>query len=191
MNLKSILSEKKSAILERWFDLILETYPQDTVNFIKSQKNRFANPVGSTIFQGMQGVLDEIMQQELDSAGVAPFLDNIIRIRAVQDFKPSQALSFIPDLKKIIRDVLSSEIMDKQSSDEVRLLESRIDRLLLISFDVYVNCREKLYDIRANEVKRSTFRLLQRAKLMTDLQEDEKDNNSKDFINIKRKEANK
>jgi hypothetical protein len=41
-------------------------------------------------------------------------------------------------------------------------LESRIDSLALFSFDIFVACREKLYDIKANELRNMTFRLLQK-----------------------------
>ncbi len=94
MNFKDLLLEKKSAILKRWFDVILESYPADTSNFLKKQKNRFANPVGYTISQGIEGLFGEILQG-IDSEKGSPFLDNIIRIKAIQDFTPSQAISFI------------------------------------------------------------------------------------------------
>ncbi|PIQ94614.1 MAG: hypothetical protein COV68_03520, partial [Nitrospirae bacterium CG11_big_fil_rev_8_21_14_0_20_41_14] len=94
INLKDLLLEKKSTILKRWFNMILETYPSTTSNFLKKQKNCFANPVGYNISQGINGIFDELLN-EADTDKVSPFLDNIIRIKAVQDFSPSQAMSFI------------------------------------------------------------------------------------------------
>ncbi len=194
MNLKEVLSEKKPSILKRWFDVILETYPADTAKFLKTQRNPFANPVGSTISKGIENIFDELLEGG-DRDRLDPFLDNIIRIRAVQDFTPAQALAFIFLLKKVIRDELDKE-MCGQLSDELSAFESKIDDLALLSFDIYMKCREKLYDIKANEVKSRTFRLLQRAKLITDTETDEGQEQGPDLkgnnlIDIKRKEATK
>jgi len=190
MNLKDVLSEKRSAILKRWFDVIVETYPAETATFLKNQKDRFANPVAAAVSHGIENIFDELLQGA-DTERVSPFLDNIIRIRAVQDFTPSGALAFIFLLKKVIREELGSEADKAPILGEMITLESRIDDLALLSFNIYMQCREKLYDIRANEVKSRTFRLLQRANLICDIQDQEQEPDSEDnkLINIKRKEA--
>ena len=114
-----------------------------------------------------------------------------MRIRAVQDFTPSQALSFIFPLKRIIREELCVEIAEKQLSDEMLSLESAIDNLALSAFDIYMKCREKIYDIKANEVKRSTFRLLQMANLINDTNGEEPDLVGNINLKIKRGEVKK
>ena len=48
-------------------------------------------------------------------------------------------------------------------------MESRIDDLALLAFDIYMKCREKLYDIRANEAKNQVSRLLQRAGMLSEI----------------------
>jgi hypothetical protein len=174
MNFKDLLLEKKSAILKRWFDVILESYPADTSNFLKKQKNRFANPVGYTISQGIEGLFGEILQG-IDSEKVSPFLDNIIRIKAIQDFTPSQAISFIFLLKKVIREKLGSEVRENRISEELLTFESKIDDLALLSFDIYMKCREKVYELKANEVRNMTFRLLKKANLIYEIQEEKPD----------------
>ena len=186
MRLKGLLSDKKSAILGRWFDAIVDTYPADTSKFLKKQKNQFANPVGSTILQGTENIFDGLIKG-IDKDAISPFLDNIIRIRAVQDFTPPQALSFIFLLKKIVRDEISKEVFDNELSKELLELDSEIDNLALISFEIFMQCREKLYEIKANEVKRLTFRLLQQANLLTEIKEEEPNLKEPDFININTK----
>ncbi len=178
MNLKDLLLEKKSAILKRWFNMILEIYPSDTSNFLKKQKNCFANPVGYNISQGINGVFDELLN-EADTDKVSPFLDNIIRIKAVQDFFPSQAMSFIFLLKKAIRESLGNNLGNKihgtHISEELLLFESKIDDLALLSFDIYMKCREKVYELKANEARNMTSRLLQKANLIYEIQEEKPD----------------
>lgn len=174
MRLNSLLSDKKASILGKWFDVIIESYPPATSNFLKTQSNRFANPIGSTISKGIEDIFDEVLRG-LNKEKTSQFLDNMVRIRAVQDFTPSQAISFIFPLKRIIREELRVEIAEKQLSDEILSLESTIDSLALSAFDIYMKCREKIYEIKANEVKRMTSRLLQRANLICEIQDQEQD----------------
>jgi hypothetical protein len=161
MTLGDFLSQKRQAILTLWFDTIVETYPPETAKFLRSQKNKFANPVGSTILQGIEGVFDALIEGG-EPQKVSPFLDNIIRIRAVQDFTASQAVSFIFSLKTTIRDSLGAEIAAQGLTGDLLLLESRIDDLALMTFDIYMKCREKIYDLKANEARKMTFRLIER-----------------------------
>ena len=56
--------------------------------------------------------------------------------------------------------------------DELLRFEAGIDKLVQSSFDVYMKCREQVYELKANEVKNMTFRLLQRANLIKEVQEE-------------------
>ncbi|MEW6600016.1 MAG: RsbRD N-terminal domain-containing protein [Nitrospirota bacterium] len=169
MKICRLLSEKKHEISKTWFDLITKTYPQDTANFLKTQKNRFGNPVGYTISEGIDVILEELTG-DIDFARVSQYLDNIIRIRAIQDFTPSQAISFIFLLKKVIREELIEQIHEHELFDELLMIESRIDQLAYVSFDMYMANREKIYKLRANELKNRTSRIM---KISNMFQEDE------------------
>ncbi|NOZ25869.1 MAG: hypothetical protein GXO94_07280 [Nitrospirae bacterium] len=170
MELKDLLREKRSLILKKWFDLILETYPSETSSFLKKHKNQFSNPVGHTISEGIEGLFEGLLE-ESGTDKISPFLDNIIRVRAIQEFTPSEAIGFIFLLKKVIREALQREIREHQLHDELLSFDSRIDDLVRTSFDIYMKCREQIYEIRANEVKKMTFRLLQRANLVKEIQD--------------------
>ncbi len=182
MNLKNLLSKKKKSILKRWFDLILETYPPETSLFLKGQKDRFTNPVGATIHQGIEDIFDQILQ-ESEPERISTFLDNVIRIRSVQDFTASRAVVFMFQLKKVIRDELKNEIKEKGISDELLALESKIDDLALLSFDIFMQCREQIYELRVNEVRTWTCNLLKRANVIYEI-EDLESTPEVDLVNI-------
>lgn len=166
MSLKTLLLEKKASIVNKWRDLTLKTYPQESHAFF-AKKDQFGNPVGHTISQGIGVMFDALL--EMDDAGNVPdvsgSLDSIIRIRAIQDFSPSEAVGFVLGLKSVIREELGSRISQNGLSDDLSFLEERIDGLLLLSFDIYTQCRQKIFDIRVNTVKRRSERLLQMAGL--------------------------
>ncbi|MEE8542029.1 MAG: hypothetical protein V3S66_10250, partial [Desulfobacterales bacterium] len=52
---------------------------------------------------------------------------------------------------------------------ELRSLETNIDRVGLMAFDIYMRCREKIYEIKANETKNSTFNAFKRAGLLAEI----------------------
>lgn len=171
MNLESFLLKEESAIARKWFQMIADTYPAETARLLVKEKNQFANPVGQTIHHAVTGIVAEMLRGN-DPDKIAPLLDRIIRIRAVQDFTPSQATAFIFRFKNIIRETLQDEIRENRiSRDDLLTFEAKVDELALLAFNIYAQCREKLYEIRVNEVKNRTHRLLQRANLIAEIPE--------------------
>ena len=168
MNLKQHLMGKKNAILKKWFDAITESYPPDTAGFLKKQKAQFTNPVGYTFSEGLEGLFDGLLQGMMPET-VSSFLESIVRIRAIQEFNPSEALVFIIQLKKVVRQELGAEVLKLPGlAEELSAFDSAVDDLALFSFDIYMKCREKIYELKANEARSMTFRLLQQAHLIVD-----------------------
>ena len=179
--LKDLLREKRSSILERWYHLILDTYPSETAKFFGREKDQFLNPVAYEFREPIGGIYQSLLDG-LNSE-VSLSLDRIVRIRAVQDFSASQAINFIFLLKKAIREKLEKEIYKNGLFQDWLALEATIDRLALLSFDIYMQCREKIYEIRVNEIKRMTFSLLKRANLLYEIP-DFKDNNIDNEVRV-------
>lgn len=169
MRIEDLIERKKADIVQNWFQLVVETYPNDTAHFLKNQKDPFANPVGSNIFKGLTGLMDHLLKQS-DSGIILEFLDPIIRIRAVQQmFTPSQATAFIFDLKIIIRKALRKEIEDMTIKDQLWKFESRIDGLALTAFDLFMACREQIFELRANQEKSKVYKAFERAGLIAEI----------------------
>ncbi len=150
--LEVLVSKKKLLLADKWVNLIFDTYSKETSRFLKVQTNQFSNPVGHTVNTAANLLLDELTGS-LNPGTVKPLLIDLIKIRAVQDFSPSKATGFIFLLKKVIREVFKEELYDKEYSDELFVLDSKIDQLALIAFDLYQECRETIYKIRLNEIK--------------------------------------
>ncbi len=162
------LALKKDIIVEKWFTRVIESYPAETARFLRGQKDPFANPVGQTTLQNL-ATLVVLLDKDLDAKAARAALDPIVRIRAVQDFTAAQAVRFVFDLKKILRDLTTA---DQDSQDEMHIWEQRIDELALTAFDIYMQCREKIYALQAEEVKRQRYQALVRAGLIKDSKDD-------------------
>jgi len=149
MNLETLLAPKKKVITQKWIDRVLDSY--GSPEFFKKQKDRFANPIGATISEGLQE-LYAILLEERDLGEAAKPLENIIKIRAVQDFTPSQAVSFVYLLKSIVKEELARDKSSQADQTDLAALETRMDKTALMAFDFYMDCRERLHQIRVNEV---------------------------------------
>jgi hypothetical protein len=167
MELENRLSQKKDAILKEWFDRVIKTYPEDTSKFFGRRSDPFSNPVGSTVYHGLESILQTLVQG-MDHEALKSFLDPIIRIRAVQGFSPSEAVSFVFDLKSIVRKYFAKDMPEGVNTDAFLEFESKIDSLSLIAFDIYAACREKICELKTSEMRRTSFRALERANLITE-----------------------
>lgn len=149
---KELISQKKEIIVGKWIQSIFDTYPAETSEFLRLQKNQFSNPVGHIICEAAEKIFDSILSGN-QTLEIKILLNDIIKIRAVQDFLPSKAACFIFSLKDIIKEEVQQNISDINSFNEFCSVLSEIDRVALIAFDLYSEAREKVYQLRMNELK--------------------------------------
>jgi hypothetical protein len=158
------LRERRTGIVRRWHDLVLETYPAQSTGFLKAEKDRFRNPVGGTLQRDLEALFDGLLGDDPSSAPLVP-LDNIVRVRAVQNFSPGRAVGFLLLLKRAVADemtVMGHEV----GAEEMLAFHARVDELLLRGVDVLVSCRERVFEIRAREARTRVHSLLRRAGLL-------------------------
>lgn len=177
MKLVELLEKKKATIIDKWFDFIVKTYPPDTAYFMKSKNDRFANPVGTTYAENLDALFNEILENEISSEedrdNLVKFLDPIIRIRAIQNFSASQATVFTFSLKNIVREIIEKELKEKKIFFELLTFETKLDKLSMLAFDVYMGCRETIYNLKANEEKTKIYKAFRRAGLVSEITEDD------------------
>jgi len=152
--LEDLLQKKKIAIGDRWLKRTLASYRPDSASFYGQQRNRFANPVGQTLAEGAGAIVDALFEG-MDPARLCSHLEETIKIRAVQEFTPAEAVSFVFLLKDAIREELATESPGPEVMAELYEIESRIDQLALLAFDVFVKCRERVYRLALRETMRT------------------------------------
>jgi len=164
MSMMAQLVSQKEAIVGKWLARVIDTYPPETARFLRGQKDPFANPVGQTTHQSL-AILVDMLLAEMDEAAVRTALDPVIRIRAIQAFTPAQAVGFVFDLKAILRECAGSTPVAGEAWSR---LDGRVDQMALMAFDIYMQCREKIYELKANEMKNTTYKAFARAGLIKD-----------------------
>ncbi|MBM3325377.1 MAG: hypothetical protein FJY65_00120 [Calditrichaeota bacterium] len=156
------LNAVKAAILERWREAIIATYPVEARRYLQDNRSRFSNPIGLAVEQASAEVLDYIFAADGAALNCEALID-LIRIRGVQDWTASQAVGFIDELRDIIhRHLWSPVYMQGRTEVYFRWLR-RLDAVELAAFDIYVAQREKLADIRVDEFRRRYAKIIERS----------------------------
>ena len=167
MSLKQRLMEKKASITASWRDTALAVPAGARFDFLEKQRS-IVDAMGSGLVQGMSGLFDALLQGGIPN-DVSRFLDIMVRIRASNDFTASQAVTFLIEVKKIIRRELGSDgLADAPLREELSAWDSAVDDLVLFAFDLYARSRENVLDANAAEESRKTLLLLKKAKLLPD-----------------------
>jgi hypothetical protein len=154
MMLSQLLEKRKDTIARRWLEGAMAAYPGESAAAFMRQKDPFANPVGHSLRVGTREALDGLLQGA-NAERISECLHEIIKIRAVQQFSPSEAVSFVFCLKEAIRAEGREELGDAKFCSELVQFERQIDRVALAAFDLFVQCREQVYELRVNEMKRN------------------------------------
>lgn len=143
----------RKKIVDQWVKYTLSTYKSS--DFFIKERDKFANPTGVNIREGLTELFD-LMSKGHDPEEFKKPIDKIMRLRAVQEFTPSQAVAPLNAVKHITRDILAA---DKERSVFIKDLydfEFAVDLAMLAAFDIYMEARERLYQVRINELKSGT-----------------------------------
>ncbi len=160
MPLHQFLSENRSGVLERWLHLILEAYPAEVSKSFAKGKDRFTDPIGYTLAQTLEALYEGLLRG-IGMEQLAADVDRILQSRSVQDFSPSQAVAIVPLIKNAIREEMKNKGVDVLLMiDDWFDLDSRIDQLSLLAFDCYSKHRDRINEIRVNEIKKERDRIL-------------------------------
>ncbi|WP_417134432.1 RsbRD N-terminal domain-containing protein [Rubneribacter badeniensis] len=139
---------RRAGILKAW-QAQLASGPQTLCPSASRGAGRFANPVAYVAGECAKDTLAWLVDGR--SAEDAPgSLGDWCRLRAVQETSPSRALRPILDLKRIVRDAVGT----RGDADGLAAFDERIDEIALLAFDRYAESREKLFQVRRDEMRR-------------------------------------
>jgi hypothetical protein len=130
-------------LAERWLEKTLAAYPANARPFIAAERDPFRNPVGHTLEESLSTLVRECLGS-MDAQAIEPAVDALVRLRAVQDLSPAEALRFVFDLRTVARDA-GIPLPDD--------FAARVDQIALLAFDKYMACREQIFDLRVKELR--------------------------------------
>ena len=95
MSTEDIISARRDAAIQKWTEAVFAMYPFETTGFIRTQRDLFANPVGHATRAAGEQIYDAVTGRDVDMEKVHASVAALIRIRAVQDLKPEQAVGVL------------------------------------------------------------------------------------------------
>ena len=165
MDFAKRLVEEKQQLINKWIQRAMAVYPTESLTVLSRNKDPFANPMPHLISKGVTELFEQFLKG-IDEKTIEPILDGIVRLKAVQALSPSRALAFIFDLKDILADFFKDQRSDPKCMEFLLKSGKDVDRIASVAFDIYVGCRESLFEIKTNEIRNQTHMLIRRVSEM-------------------------
>ncbi len=106
MDLAEGFRNHREKIVNKWVEYALSTYISS--GFFIKERDQFANPVGGNIREALNRLFPLLTGGKDSKEFIAP-LEQIMSIRSVQEFSPSQAVAPLNAVKHITREVFAAD----------------------------------------------------------------------------------
>lgn len=153
MNALEILRNCKKDITTRWVESVFATYPLETTGFLRTKSDPFTNPVAHMTREAAGALYDAAIGEEVDPAVIKASLDRFVKLRAVQKFAPSENMAVFYLMKPLLREIALPDMEKSGHLEEYLEVESRLDTLSLLAFDMYTEARNTVAEARIREIR--------------------------------------
>ncbi len=160
MNALELFREHRGELVAKWVDSVFATYPLDAVGFLRTREDQFCNPVGDITTTSLGRMYDAVAGEHVVAELLQDALTRFVKVRAVQDFTPSQALGVIYLLKPAMRAKLWPLFSEGGLEAEYLEAESRLDTLALMAMDVYMASHKTIAEERIKEIRNQHAQLV-------------------------------
>jgi hypothetical protein len=150
MDLAEAFRNYREKIVNRWIEYTLSTY--NSTEFLSKEKNKFANPIGAAVSESLDRLF-VVLSTGGDPEEIKAPVDTLMRVRAVQEFTPAQAVAPLNAVKHITREIFAADKERSRFVQELYDFEFAVDLAVLAAFDIYMESRERLYKVRIAEIK--------------------------------------
>ncbi len=155
--LKNICNENKDKLLLLWLNDFFNHHKLDDIGVSRTIDDKFLNPVAFTIKAATAELLPAILGEDIDPENIKFHINEILKIQAIQQLSPAQALLPIINIKSHILALITEK---NEYLREYLEISQRLDTLLLMAFDIFTQEKEKIYRIRVNELKSAQSQIL-------------------------------
>lgn len=138
-----IIRENRETILKRWLEFGLDLF---------SGKMAPGTPISEALADGMGMMLDGFAE---DGERFREGVSRVTRILAVHPFRPSRSLSLFRELRSILQETGGSE-------GDAQFCTERIEGMLFEAFDLFMEHRETIYQLKVEESRSKMHMLLRR-----------------------------
>lgn len=130
------------SIVDAWFSKAIEIYPRSVHGGMTRISDRFRNPVAFSLRESL-AILAKEVAGDMDIDVITAALDQIVRIRAVQECAPAEAVGFAAQLSDVIREQHAEALFPN--------IEQRVCLLVDCALEQYIACRKNIALVRSRE----------------------------------------
>lgn len=167
------IKQEKDTLLQKWVDKYYAAYPLGSTGFIRTSTDKFKNPIGIITQTSLSTLYDAAIGEDIEFSDVHNALNELVKLRAVQEMPPSRAVGPMAQLKTLFKEEVFDSLVKNNNNSKVLqeifegffTVAARIDSLLLLSMDLYSADREKVFNLRVEEIHRSQSQITRWAKL--------------------------
>ncbi len=170
MNFSEFIKKNKEEIKKEWFESLIEHYPEPSKKYISQIDKPFTNPVGYTLFTNLENLLSLIVKEDFESQHFQNSLEEIMKIRAVQDLSYWQSANIFQFLWQKYNTIT-------ENHDGIDSYRKDVEIYLKMSekaFEIFIQIRENIARIQRNEIRNRYGKFLEKLnekyKLMENLE---------------------
>lgn len=139
-------TKQQETLLKSWYDDTLQScFPEAGDAFRLG--GGFSNPVSQSFREGMTAILAGLAAGR-DLESIRAPLDRIVRVLAVQGLPPGASIRFVFLLRYHLESAPDIPVEEKQ------IWSRRLDALAEMSVEIWTECRETLFQLRINELRK-------------------------------------
>ena len=96
------VKQNKAVLLQKWVDKYYAAYPLGSTGFVRTSTDRFKNPIGIITQTSLNTLYDAAIGEDIELAGVHNALNELIKLRAIQEMPASRAVGPMAQLKTLL-----------------------------------------------------------------------------------------
>lgn len=158
MKFIDFIKTNRSDLCDLWFKWMLQNYPEPSLKFLSKKDEPFTNPIGYNIYQGINKILDLIINSSIDTQEFEIELESILKIRSLQGLNHWDTINFF----ELLWNEYSKNLDDKIKPNEVFDDFEFYIKLISKSLSKYIEIKEVVAEIQKNEIRNRYGRILDR-----------------------------
>lgn len=153
MDAPAILRKHKKEVADKWVEAVFATYPLETTGFLRTRNDPFSNPVAHMTRQAAGAIFDAIAGEDVEPDEIKSAVERFVKLRAAQRYGPGESMAVFYLMKPVLRAVALPEMLANNQLDAYLAMESRLDTICLLAFDIYAKARDTIAEARIREIK--------------------------------------
>lgn len=152
------LKNNKQLLLNEWFEWLINTYPETSKKYFRNTNQQFTNPIGYSLYHNLNSVFDSLINQDFNSNKFRNALEEIIKIRILQQPSNLKEINIFEFLWNKIISTLPPHLAKEDIVATIELFNS----FNYIFFEIYSKIQTRIVEIQKDEIRNRYGKIIER-----------------------------